>query len=313
MRGASPHTTRVWGTLRYSKNMEDTKKVPLVGTIWNVAFNTLKNNPVILLVFALSGILKLICLLVIFLSIFYPLSIVFGPIIKTLWGGMFLHYPFNFSLMPKLFYYSQITVYIFIDSLLSGTAIWMAFQANEGKKPKLLEALKKVLSKYVTLAGFLLAIFLVVWLVYYGEKLLIFKLAKLKFMASLIKTGMLDFALVFVNFFIIILVEMIFSFAMPFAVLEDKRFFKAVWASLTLAKKLFLSTFILIFIPTLVTLPFSLLKTGLSALMDKTIPEITLLVLGLSVIVTVFIDCIVTVSLTLLFLLKKDLQIEKAK
>ena len=97
---------------------------------------------------------------------------------------------------------------------------------------------------------------------------------------------------------------MIFSFAMPFAVLEDKRFFKALLGSLSLVKRLFLAVFILIAIPTLVTLPFSLLKTGLPALMDKTLPEITLLVLGLSVIVTVFIDCIVTVSLTLLFLSK---------
>lgn len=226
---------------------------------------------------------------------------------------MFLHYPLNFTLMPRLFYYSQITVYIFIDSLLSGMAIWMVFQANEGRKPKLMEALKKAASKYVTLAGFLLAIFLVVYLVNYGEKLLVFKLAKLEFITSMIKTGMLDFILVFFNFFIILLVEMIFAFAMPFAVLEDKRFFKAVWASLTLAKRLFLSVFILIAVPTLVSLPFSLLRTGLSALMDKTLPEITLLVLGLSVIVTVFIDCIVTVSLALLFLLKKDLQLEKVK
>lgn len=287
--------------------MENTKKAPLVGTIWNVAFNTLKNNPVILLVFALSGILKLICLSVIFLSIFYPLSIVFGPIIKTLWGEMFLHYPFNFSLIPRLFYYGEITAYIFIDSLLSGMAIWMIFQANEARKPKLLEALKKALSKYVTLAGFLVAIFLIVSFVYYGEKLLIFKLEKLRFMASLIKTGMLDFVLVFLNFFIILFVEMLFAFAMPFAILEDKRFFKAFLGSLSLLKRFFLATFILIFIPTLVALPFSLLKIGLPALMDKTMPEITLLVLGLSVVVAVFIDCIVTVSLTLLFLSRKEI------
>lgn len=282
-------------------------KIPLIGTIWKVAFNTLKNNPVILLPFVLSGILKLICLSVILLSIFYPLSIVFAPIIKTLWGEMFLHYPFNFNLMPRLFYYSWIPVYIFIDSLLSGMAIWMVFQANEGKKPKLIESLKKALSKYVTLAGFLMAIFLIVYLVNYGEKLLVFKSVKLKFMASMINSGMLDFALVFLNFFIILFIELLFAFAMQFAVLEDKGFFKAIWASLTLAKRLFFSVFILIAVPTIVLLPFSLLKTGLSALVDKTLPEITLLVLGLSVIVAVFIDAIVTVSLTLLFLLKKEI------
>jgi len=293
--------------------MEKTKKVPLVGIIWKGTFSTLKSNPIIFFLFALSGILKLICLLVIFLAIFYPLSIIFAPIIKTLWGEMFLHYPFNFSLMPRLFYYAEITVYIFIDSLLSGMAIWMVFQANEGKKPKLLDTVKKTIPKYVTLAGFLLAIFLIVALVYHGEKIAVSKLMRLNFAASLVKSGALDFITVFVNFFIIILIEMVFAFAMPFAVLEDKRFFKALFGSLSLLKKLFLTTFILIIVPTLVSLPFLLLKTGLNTLIDKTLPEITLLILGLGIILTVFIDSIVTVSLALLFLLKKDLQIEKVK
>lgn len=283
------------------------RKVPIVGTIWKAAFSALKNHPVILVPFAISGALKLTCLLVIFLSIFYPLSLVFAPIIKTLWGEVFLHYPFNFSLMPKFFYYVQVSVYIFLDSLLSGIAIWMVFQVNEGKKPRLIEGLKKAVSKYLTLAGLLLAIFLIIAFIYYGERLLIYKiLTKLKFVVLLMKSGMLDFITVFVNFFIIVLVEMVFAFSMPFVMLEDKRFFKAISGSLALTKRFFAPIFILITVPMLVSLPFSLLNTGLPALMDKTFPEIMFLVLGLSVIFTIFIDSVVTTSLTLLFLSRNN-------
>ncbi|MBU1933361.1 MAG: hypothetical protein KKC66_05625 [Candidatus Omnitrophica bacterium] len=287
--------------------MNKIKRAPVIGVIWKVTFDSLKKNPVIWIPFCISGILKLFGLAVIFLSIFYPLSIVFAPIIKTLWGEAFLHYPFNFSLMPKLFYYVQIAVYIFLDGLLSGMAVWMVYQANEGKKPTLLDSLKKVLPKYVTLTAFLLTIYLIVYFISYGENLALMKSIKFKAVAFLMNKGLLQFINVFVNFFIILLIETVAAFVIPFVVLEDKRYFKGLAGSFGLVKRVFFSAFILIAIPTLISLPFSLLKAGFPALINKTLPEITFLVLGLSVVVTIFIDCVVTTSLAFLFLLRKEL------
>lgn len=287
--------------------MKNVKKAPIIGVIWKVAFNAIKGNPVILLPFCISGVLKLIGLLVIFISIFYPLSLVFAPIIKTLWGEAYLHYPFNFNLMPRLFYYVQIGIYILIDGLLSGMAVWMVFRANEGKKPVFSEALKKVFPKYIILAGFLLTIFLIVYSISFGENLAIAKLLRFKFMVILLKRGLLDFIKVFFNFFVIALVETLFAFVIPFVVLGGRGFFKAIGGSFSLARKLFFTVFILIIIPTTISLPISLLKAGLPALMAKTLPEITFLVLAGGVVLTVFIDTIVTSSLAFLFLLRKDL------
>ncbi len=293
--------------------MKNTKKVSIIGVIWRVAFNALKNHPVILIPFCISGILKLLGLLIIFLSIFYPLSIVCAPIIKTLWGETFLHYPFNFNLMPKVFYYVQIAIYIFIDGLLSGMAVWMVFQSNEGRRPQVLESFKKVFPKYVILASFLLTIFLIMHFISQAENLVILRLLKLKFVALLANTGMLNFIKVFFNFFVIVLIETGFAFVIPFVVLGNRRFFKAIAGSFLLVKKVFPATFVLIVVPTLITLPFSLLKTGLPVLMNKTLPEITFLVLGLSVVVIVFVDCIVTTSLAFLYLSRKDLGLEKIR
>lgn len=287
--------------------MKKTKRAPIIGVIWKTVFNAFKKDPVILAPFCISGALKLVGLLIVFLLIFFPLSIVFGPIIKTLWGEQFLHYPFNFLLMPKLFYYVQIGVYVLLDGLLSAMAVWMVAQANDGKRPNLKKALKAVFPKYLALLGFLLSVFLIVRFISYGENFLIWKSMKFKLTEALLRKGLMDSAKVFLNFFIIVLIETAFAFVIPFLVLEKRGFFKAIGGSFGLARRLFLAAFTLIIVPTFISLPISLLKTGLPILMDKTLPEITFVVLGLGVLVTVAIDSIVTASLAFLFLLKKEL------
>ncbi|MFC1667449.1 hypothetical protein ACFL0P_06290 [Candidatus Omnitrophota bacterium] len=291
--------------------MKNAKKSPLVRVIWELVLDALKANPVILVPFFISGILKLLCLLVIFLSIFPPLSVIFAPLIRALWGEGFLHYPFNFYLMPKIFYYAHIAVYILLDGLMSGIAVWMVHQTKENKKPRFSSSLRNVLPHYVTLAVFLSFIFMIVYFINFSEGLLIPKLLKLKFVTKLQQEGILNFLIVFLNFFLFILIETLFAFVIPFVVLEGKKFFGALKGSLVLVKKLFFATFGLIVTPTLLLLPFSLLKSGLPILIDKTLPEITFLVLGGSVVATILIDCVVTTSLAFLFLSRKDLNLDK--
>jgi len=278
-----------------------------------MVFNTIRKHPIVCIPFFISGVLKLIGLAFVFLSIFYPLSIVCAPIIRTLWGEQFLHYPFNFFMMPRLFYYVQIAVYILIDGLLSGAAVWMVFQINEGKRVSFMGSIKKVLPKYLTLAGFLLTIFLIVYGVSYMENLVILKLLKVKIVAALANRGLLDFIQAFLNFFLIALIEIVFAYVIQFTVLENKRYFRSIAGSFTLMKKFFITTFLLVAVPALLSLPFTLLKTGLRELIDVTVPEITLLVLGISTIIVVLVDCYVTVSLTFLFLSRKDLDLERLR
>ncbi|MBU1912952.1 MAG: hypothetical protein KKB22_05435 [Candidatus Omnitrophica bacterium] len=288
------------------------KKAPVIGVIWKVVFNALQKHPSIAVPFFISGCIKLFGIAVIFFSIFYPLSIVFGPLIKSLYGEAFLHYPFNFSLMPKLFYYVQITVYIFLEGFLTSVAVWMAFRVNEGKKPSLRESAGKALPKYVAVMALLASIFFIVYLLNYAEAFAIKKfLIKFKFMEVLVKKNLLEFILICVNFLIVVLLESALAFAIPFIVLENKKFFKAIGSSFSLARRNFGSVFILILAPTLFVLPFTLLGAGLPILTNKTFPEITFIVLGGSVIVGFLADCMVTLSLTFLFLSKRDEGVEK--
>ena len=288
------------------------KKAPVIGVIWKVVFSALQKHPSIAIPFYISGGVKLFGIAVIFFSIFYPLSIVFGPIIKTLYGEAFLHYPFNFVLIPKLFYYVQIATYIFLEGFLTSMAVWMVFRVNEGKKPDLRESAAKALPKYIAVMALLASIFIIVFLLNYAEMFVIKRfLMKFKFMEVLVKQNLLEFILICVNFFIVALLESVLAFAIPFIVLENKKFFKAIGSSFSLAARNFGSVFILILTPTFFVLPLTLLGAGLPILTNNTFPEITFIVLGGSVIVGFLADCMVTLSLTFLFLSKRDEGVEK--
>jgi len=287
--------------------MKETKKAPIIGVIWKVVFSALQKHPAIAIPFCISGCVKLFGIAVIFFSIFYPLSIVFGPLIKSLYGEAFLHYPLNFTLMPKLFYYVQIATYIFLEGFLTSMAVWMVFRVNDGKKPGLRESAGKALPKYIAVMALLASIYIIVFLLNYAEMFAIKRfLIRFKFMEILIKKNLLEFILVCVNFFIVALLETVLAFAIPFIVLENKKFFKAIGSSFSLAARNFGSVFILILAPTLFVLPFTLLGAGLPILTNKTFPEITFIVLGGSVIIGFLADCMVTLSLTFLFLSKRD-------
>ena len=61
-------------------------------------------------------------------------NIFFGPIIRKLWAETYLHYPFNFVLLPKLFQFSQIITYLFISSFAIGLVSGIIQSLNDDKK-----------------------------------------------------------------------------------------------------------------------------------------------------------------------------------
>lgn len=286
-------------------------KNSIVGGIWKMSFSAFKNQPIILLPFLISGILKLLSLFIVFFSIFYPLSIVFAPIIRTIYGEVYLHYPFNFYMMPKLFYYFQMVVYILIDGLLSGIAVYMVMQVKNRKQPNFIEAARKVLPKYFIFVSFLIFTFLLVTLVSLGSNFITTKLLGFKIIRMFLKGGVLMLGGTFFNVIIIALIETFFAFMIPLAVFKNKSFLKSIIGSVRLSSKWFWTIFLLTFVPSFIAFPFALLKLGLPAVMDKLMPEAALVILGAGVVFMMFVDAIVTVSVAFLFLSRKELQVEK--
>ena len=113
------------------------------------AVDTFFNNPIILIPFITIAFVQLLVLEVLYFSPRFPLASFFNPIIGTLWGAEFIHYPNNILILPKLFQNIQALVYIFISSFLIAVAIWIISAINDGKKVNFSLACKVTLRHYI--------------------------------------------------------------------------------------------------------------------------------------------------------------------
>jgi len=80
------------------------------------SIDTYVTNPVILIPFLSIAFVQLLALEILYFAPRYPLAAFFNPIVQTLWGERFVHYPNNLLILPKLFQNVQVFVYIFISS-----------------------------------------------------------------------------------------------------------------------------------------------------------------------------------------------------
>ena len=270
------------------------EKFKTVLNTWNVTLGTIKKNPVLLVPFLIVGLFDTLILVLIYLAPRPPLSGLLAPPIRVFWGERFLHYPYNLFLIPKLFNYVHIAATAFIGVLMTGLAIGMLKQVKEGLKPNMLFNLIRSIKMYLRL--------LVIWLMVFG--LVSAVVRGLPFVLQ-IKQGVISQIIFYISFLISILIETIFIYAMPAVMIEKKKAWPAVIRSLSLSKKIFLPSLILVIIPTLFYIPIVFLRGKLPALMNKFFPEMVLVILGLGIIASVIIDCLITCSTTILFLNQK--------
>src|SRR3989338_10910657 len=112
---------------------------PKIVEIYAQAFSVLKKDPTILFLFFVIGIFDAIALVILY---FAPSSIILAPVIRTLWGERFIHYPQNFVLLPKLFNYAHFLILSFFGIFVTGLAIKKIQAASGGKRLPLVEAVR---------------------------------------------------------------------------------------------------------------------------------------------------------------------------
>ena len=274
--------------------MKIKEKFKIAVDTWKATLGLFKRNPAILIPFALVGLLDAVILLLIYLAPRPPLSALLAPPIRAFWGERFLHYPSNLLLIPRLFDYGRIISTALMGVLMTGAAIGMLKQAGEGLKPKILFNLVKSLRMYLRL--------LVIWLAVFG--LITAVLKGFPFVLRL-KPGAASQLLRYGGFLISILIQVIFIYAMPAVMIEEKKAWAAIKRSLSFSKSAFLASLILVMAPMLVYIPLIILRGKLALLMSKLFPEAVLIFLGLNILASVIIDCLVTCSTAILFLNKK--------
>lgn len=259
---------------------------------------TIKNNPAVYAPFIAFAILELIALILIYLAPRMPFRPVLGPPIRAFWDEKFLHYPANFLLIPKLASMSRTTLSVLAGALLSGIAIAKTY----GKPVKI------AFKKYVTL--FLIVFILTV--LFYASFNIINKLLIKYFMSGHKKLLFLGLGLWMgigvnlLNFFIALLLQSAFTYAIPGVIHRDEKFFKAMVNSFCFFRKHFVITLILVGVPMLIYVPIIILNANTAFLISKFFPESILYVCILSLIFSsLIIDPLITVSTALLYIKDK--------
>lgn len=265
--------------------------------VYRSTFQAFKINPNLYLPFLIFAAIEAITLIILYFSVRMPLVYVFGPPIARFWGERFLHYPANFLLLPKLLSLARSVTIVAFGSLFTGVAVFIALNSYNNKRTNLKEAFKAGIKKYISL---FLVVFIVSIILYYS---LIFSTLIL---AKYCPHTWLGPILLTINFFLAVVIQAAFLYAIPMLIIENAKLFKSLVGSLTLFIKLFIPTIILVALPMIIYIPILVLTQNSPVLINKFFPEIIVFVLLLAIIVnTLIIDPLVTVSGTNLFLLSR--------
>ena len=282
--------------------------IPLIKS----AVNSLIEHPVILYPLSIGAFIQLLALEILYFAPRYPLSEFFGPLIRNRWGEMAMHYPYNFFVLPKMFYTAQVTIYFIIGSFLSALTIYIIAALNSDKKVTLRLALREMLPWYIYifLAGLIYGI--VFFSLTDACQLILAKvLLMIKSHAGLFSLAkkVVVFCLPFLNWFVGVFVTVIFAFYIPIIVLEKKKFWASLGANFRFLWKSFWFIFMVVLLPSLLYLPIILLRGNIAKIVnDGAMPGVEVVRIIVSIFITLIIDGLILTATTTYYLLKRESQ-----
>ena len=299
-----------------NKDIENGEEMPpvvkkgLIGKTLHKTLYIFSNNPIIFLPFTFFALIEIAGLIFLYLIPRMPLQTLFGPPIRTFWGERFLHYPYNFLLLPKLSFYSRLLLSIGIGSFLLGTAVALTNEIfNSKKKIRMGASLKCAAKKYIALFAYGLIINA---LFYSSEKAITFLLIKyflsghksLLFLKAQVWLGPIAAGLSFIT---VLLVQSAFAYVIPELIIGNQKLLKAFTQSVRLCIKFFFPTTALVGLAMLSYIPILVLIANSSFLIHTFFPEAIFYTLLLGAVINSFvIDLPIAVSTTCLYLFYKE-------
>lgn len=282
-------------------------KLFLCGEVWKVSFKSMWQCPAIFLPFFILTLCETVLLIVLLLSPHPILEPLLGPPIRRFFGEMFLHYPYNFSLLPTLFEYASLPLTLLLLPLMCAVTVGMAARVVNGQKANLGKNFETGIKKYIPT----LSLLIIVFLVYIGIFLFLKFFALQCYPPALAKTlhipswRMFQFCQ-YLSLFLCLLVEPFIAYTIPVLMLEKKKLFLAIKESIKVGWSLYFPTLVLITIPTMFCACMVLLKQKMLYFFINLLPESVLGMMIGGCILSLFIGVLITTSLTVLFLIKRQ-------
>lgn len=278
--------------------------------LWEMSFSLMARYPKIFLPYIILILLEVCLLIFLFLSYLPIFSPLLAPPIKVFFGEIYLHYPYNLVLLPTIFDYGDMVLVLIFAPLISGMTVSMVYQAKENNSPKFGSNFLLGIKKYLILLGLWIIVAILVFSIFHLGNFLVLKFYTedvAKFIH--IPTWRMSRLMQFFCFFLTLLVETFFAFCIPAVMIENKKILGSVKRSFKIGASLLLPTFILICIPNIFNTIIVLIKQKmLTQLMDKFFPEIVFVIMGVGFCIYLFTQVLQVSSLTLLFLINKNLE-----
>lgn len=274
---------------------------------WIASFGLMLSKPIVIMPFFILAFLEGLVLELIYFSTRRPVSNIAGPIIRKYFGENSLHYPGNILILPNLFYYAGVAIYILIGVFLIAISIniFKNIRANLPIKTGVL--IKNASKQYLS---FVIFGVIMISLIILARELNLLMFSKLSSfgLKHLPKIGTQPYVigLFFFLFLSNCILQTFLILTLPLIVIQKKSLLKALWGSIYLGFRNFFSLFGLIVLPFLVYFPVTLLKMGSVKLASKTFPEVILYVTAAGIIVGILIDCFIFICASQ-FLLDKEI------
>lgn len=263
---------------------------------WIGSLELILKKPIILLPFIVFASLEALALELIYFFPRKPFSFIVVPIVRKFFGEGFTHYPGNFLVLPRLFYYLEIALYIAIGGFLIAIAINIFQNIKLGLPLKAKALINNAAKRYWTFVAYgVLSVALMLLLKNVGMLALskFFNFASGEFPNATVKFA--PFIAPLFLFLANTALQVFLILILPIMVIRKMSFIKALGSSVYLGVRHFFSLFILIFVPFFVYLPITLLKSFSVKLASNTFPEIIVYITLIGIITGMFIDAFVVI------------------
>lgn len=283
-------------------------KFSVIKDVYGKTFKLIKTNPVLLVPFLIILIFQVIMLILFYYFPCQPVSAVLVPPVRAFYGEMYIHYPYNFMVLPRMFDIANVIISILFGIVMTGAMIGMVSEFEDNKSVSFKENVKKCLSIFFIL--FLLWIFvyaftfIINWVpnFIYGKFLgsqwgYLLKGKELLFQ-RIIKYGSLLISIFF---------QALFAYFIQAAVISRAKFLQSMEIGLTLSIKEYGTSFILVFIPNIFLAVANYLKDRPVIWITDFYPEMVFIMMFVTIFLFFISQSLMIVSLTVFFNKKAEM------
>lgn len=281
---------------------------------WIETYGFIVKNPIVLMPFIIIAFLEGLALELIYFSAHKPLILIAGPIIRKFYGEAFLHYPGNILILPKIFYYKQIGIYIIFGTLMTAVSINIFKNIRSGLPVRTKALIRNVIGSYASLLVYGVIFVVILFALNRANTLFLSQAARIVNRYALhIPVVVHEITFTMVIFLTNVIIQSLIILTIPIIVIGKKDFLKAFAGSIKIGIKNFPTIFGIIFLPFLVYLPIMLLKSLSGVLANKTFPEISLCLTAFSIIIAIFLDSFIVLCATRFLMDVNKSEIENLK